>query len=86
MRAAACRGALPVLALPADREARLARDGWLRRFVASGPRLDEMVALYQSLGLDVRLELLSRRDVDDDCADCLTGGSEPRIIYTRERP
>jgi hypothetical protein len=45
-----------------------------------------MVALYLSLRLDVRLELLSRRDVDDDCADCLTGGPEPRIIYTRERP
>jgi hypothetical protein len=86
MRAAAERVELPVLALPADREAELARDGWVRRFVASGPRLDEMVALYLSLRLDVRLELLSRRDVDDDCADCLTGGPEPRIIYTRERP
>jgi hypothetical protein len=86
MRAAAHRVALPVVALPPDREAQLARDGWLRRFVASGPRLDEMVALYLSLGLDVRLELLSRCDVDDDCADCLTGGPEPRIIYTRERP
>ena len=86
MRTAADRVELPVLAMPTDREAELARDGWVRRFVASGARLEEMVALYRSLRLDVRLELLSRCDVDDDCADCLTGGPEPHIIYTRERP
>jgi hypothetical protein len=85
MRAAE-RVELPVLALPADREGVLARDGWVRRFVASGPRLDEMVALYLSLRYDVSLEPLDGCDVDDDCADCLTGGPQPRIIYTRERP
>jgi hypothetical protein len=85
MRAAGERVQLPVLTLPADREATLARAGWVRRFVVSGPRLDEMVALYLSLGLEVTLEVLNSCDVDDDCTDCLTGGPEPRIIYTRER-
>jgi len=86
MCAEAERVELRVLVLPADREAGLARDGWVRRFVASGPRLDEMVALYRSLHLEVMLEPLRACDVAADCADCLTGGPEPRIIYTRERP
>jgi hypothetical protein len=86
MRAAAARVELPVLALPADREAALGRDGWVRRFVASGPRLDEMVALYESLRLEVMLVPLQGCDPDDECAGCLSGGPEPRIIYTRPCP
>jgi hypothetical protein len=79
------RVALPVLGQPDDREGRLAREGWVRRFAASGPRLDEMVALYRSLQLDVFLEPLNECDLDDGCADCLSGGPDPRIIYTRQR-
>lgn len=83
------RAALPVLPLSASvvsrgHEAELERDGWTRRFVAAPPRLDEMVALYGSLGFDVRVEPLDAGELDDDCADCLTGEA-PRIVYTRRQ-
>jgi hypothetical protein len=85
MAAARERVPLPVLPLRTDRQAGLERDGWSRRFVATPPRLAEVVALYQSLGLDVRVEPLDACELDDDCADCLTAGPVPCVIYTRGR-
>ena len=85
MRAAGERVPLPVLPPRTDRQAGLERDGWSRRFVATPPRLTEMVALYQSLGRDVRIVPLDACELDDDCADCLSGGETPCVIYTRGR-
>jgi hypothetical protein len=84
MRAAPERIDLPVLRTARPREDELARDGWTRRFVAAPPRLDEMVALYRSLGLDVTLEPLDAREIDIDCAGCVSSGADARIIFTRE--
>jgi hypothetical protein len=85
MRAGRGRVQLPVVPLPAHREAELEREGWIRRFVTASPRLEEMIELYQSLGLDVRMEPLNAGELDDDCADCVSAGPAPRIIYTRGR-
>lgn len=62
---------------------------WTRRSLAGGPRLDELVAIYQSLGLEVRLEPVTSETTFEseeekrECGACL--GSDPslRVIYTR---
>ncbi len=58
--------------------------GWTRRFTASEPRLSEMVALYESLGLEVRLGDAT----PDPGQDCLVCGpnSTVKTIYTRPLP
>ncbi len=58
--------------------------GWTRRFTASEPRLSEMVALYCSLGLEVRLG----EATPEPGQDCLACGPDPSVktIYTRPRP
>lgn len=83
--AAARERALPVLQSVPSRTDELAHSGWTRRFVASPPRLDEMVTLYRSLGLDVTLEPLDPRERDTDCTGCSSGGAAARIIFTREQ-
>jgi len=42
--------------MESKRTEQLAKEGWARRFTGIGPRLDEMVQLYESLGFEVRLE------------------------------
>ena len=64
-------------------EAELARDGWVRRFVAAPPRLGEAVALYGELGLEVRLEPAADEPVADDCSGCAAAPSQFSVIYTR---
>ncbi|MCU0723492.1 MAG: hypothetical protein MUC63_07745 [Planctomycetes bacterium] len=70
-----------------DREEDLLREGWARRFLADEPRLSECVALYESLGFEVRLRRLGGRDLEGpECAACLK--ADPgrfRILYTRAR-
>lgn len=57
--------------------------GWIRRFVGAPPRLQEAVALYESLGLEVRLELPSAVDLEAECEDCAAATALFRVIYTR---
>jgi hypothetical protein len=79
------RVALPVLAAVTAQESELARDGWVGRFIAAPPRLDEMIALYRSLGLEVRAEPLDAGCLDADCAACIVeGGGASRMIFTRK--
>ena len=62
---------------------------WTRRSLTGGARLDELVARYQSLGLEVRLEPVTSETTFEseeerrECEACL--GSDPslRVIYTR---
>lgn len=74
---------LPVLPPSASRETELMRDGWTRRFVAAPPRLEEMMALYRSLGLEVTDEPVDQTTLDADCSGCFTAAAASRIIFTR---
>ena len=64
---------------------------WKRRMVASEPRLSEVVAMYESLGFEVRLEPVSADDpywAEEGCTACLDDPAEAertRVVYTRPR-
>ncbi len=64
----------------------LLREGWERRFIGAPPRLREMVELYESLGLEVRLEPLSPEELAEDCHDCRLALTLFRAVYTRRKP
>jgi hypothetical protein len=68
----------------------LKKEGWVRQFVASEPRLSEMVETYRSIGFEVRLEqVLTGKDAkEDECKECrICFEGEPKekymVIYTR---
>lgn len=69
------------------------REGWTRRFVASEPRLSEMVKMYEEAGFEVRLEPLSAVEEPDEegeecqrCRICFEGQEDKyRVIFTRPR-
>ncbi len=65
----------------------LERQGWTRQFMADEPRLSEAVALYASLGFEVRLESALRSLPDDACRVCYLPECADRckVIYTRPR-
>ena len=76
----------------------LEKDGWVKQFVASEPRLSEAVDLYGELGFDVHLEPLPKEMECKTCAGteghadtgecrvCFEGFEEQyRIIFTRRR-
>lgn len=68
------------------REQGLLKEGWAKRFFASGSRLQETVELYESMGLEVHLEPVRAEDLG--CSECHLPGSLETIencyvIYTR---
>lgn len=65
------------------RDAELARSGWRRRFVGGGPRLEEIVALYESLDQEVLLDSLTPEELAEECGDCSLALQLFRVIYTR---
>ncbi len=73
------------------REEELIAAGWERRFVASEPRLSEMVEMYQEIGFEVHLEPLPSKE-ERDAGGCEESGCTAcfdldrdryRIIFTR---
>jgi len=64
-------------------EAELLSDGWTRRFIAAPPRLQEAVALYESLGFEVHLEPMTPEELREECRDCGLAVYLFRVIYTR---
>lgn len=56
---------------------------WVRRFVASPPRLQEAVELYRSLGFEVRLEPATTSDLPPGCGECGAAQALFRVVYTR---
>lgn len=63
---------------------RLVDQGWEYRFVAAGPRLEETVELYESLGYRVHLEPASGQEVRDECRECrLVALFNFMAVYTR---
>jgi len=79
-------GALAALEALIRRDEELARDGWVRRFVAAPPRLQETVSLYESLGYEVLQEPVSPAELPEPCGGCLVALSLSRAIYTRKTP
>jgi hypothetical protein len=62
----------------------LLAEGWERRFMTDGARVQEAVDLYASLGYEVRAEPVRREHVADDCEDCqLLMLLKFATIYTR---
>lgn len=72
----------------------LAKEGWERQFIASEPRLSEMVELYKEIGYEVHLEPFSVEEAmqsavceEGSCNACFSKDrNKYRIIYTRRRP
>lgn len=65
------------------RDAQLALEGWRRCFVGGGPRLEEIVELYESLGQEVLLDPLTPEELAEECGDCSLALQFFRVIYTR---
>jgi hypothetical protein len=76
-------GARPWTAEPPTEAAALAAAGWVRRFMATGPRVEESVALYQALGYDVRLVRPSAAELREECGECRLALELFRVLYTR---
>lgn len=70
---------------PGERDRRLARDGWVRRFVVGPPRRQEMTELYEALGHEVRLERPEEEELAGACRGCALPMELFRILYTRRR-
>lgn len=74
-----------------EREEELLQQGWERRFVASEPRLSEMVTLYKESGFEVLLETLAAvelpngdRETCQGCRICFEGVEDNyRVVFTR---
>lgn len=70
----------------AQREEELAREGWTRQFTVEQFRLPEYIELYESLGLEVRIEDVVPEEMGQACSECyLVTCSEYKTIYTRPR-
>jgi len=74
------------------REEDLLNSGWERRFIASEPRLSEMVEMYREIGFEVHLEPLPSKEEadaqgceDSGCTVCFDVDSDRyKIIFTRK--
>lgn len=66
---------------------KLERQGWIRQFIADEPRLSEAVELYKSLGYEVRLQPITREEMNDECKKCLLyqNRDKYKIIYIRSK-
>lgn len=68
------------------RHEKLVREGWSRRFIYDEPRLSEAKELYESIGLEVRLEPVIPDELEDGCDTCITAAPERyMVIYTRPK-
>ncbi len=67
------------------RDEELGKDGWIRRFTGSPPRLVETREIYESLGRDVLLDPLLPGELATECEGCTLALTMFRVIYTRAR-
>lgn len=65
------------------RDEELARDGWVRRFTGSPPRLMELKELYETTGQEVLLDPVLPGELARDCEGCTLALSLFKVIYTR---
>ena len=69
----------------------LEREGWTRRFTASGPRLEDAVEDYRDLGLEVLLipilDLCAQEEPgSSSCTSCFEADDNPgsnKVLFTR---
>ncbi|HID19096.1 TPA: hypothetical protein EYP27_06100 [Candidatus Bathyarchaeota archaeon] len=66
------------------REEELRKQGWIRQFTASEPRLSEAVELYESLGYEVKLEPATPSKTEEACRECLLY-EDCKTIYIRPK-
>ena len=76
----------PISAEKTSREDELLKQGWTRRFFASGSRLQETAEFYKSMALEVHLEPARAEDLA--CSECHPQQPSTTIegwyvIYTR---
>jgi len=66
-------------------EEQLTSDGWNKRFMGVGQRLEEMVAYYRELGFEVHLEPVDVDELPHEvCNECfLVKSNLYKTIYTR---
>lgn len=58
--------------------------GWQRRFMGERPRVEEAVALYKSMGYEVRLEPPGPEDLRPQCGHCRIVLDLCKVVYTRK--
>ncbi len=63
--------------------AQLGAGEWQRRFVAGPPELQDLTALYASLGYEVHAGPIAPEDIRKECAGCKLALGLFRVIYTR---
>ena len=67
------------------REEELVRDGWEKQTTYDEPRLSEMVAMYEEINFEVRLEPFNP-DEEPGCSECMKNSPEMhKTIYTRKK-
>ncbi len=68
------------------RDGQLQKEGWTRRFIYDEPRLSEAKEMYESLGLEVRLEPVIPEELDEGCDTCFKEYPDRyKVIYTRPK-
>ncbi len=66
-------------------EEELIKQGWTKRFTASGERLKEMIQMYQELGFEVHLEPVEAEEFPEECQPCYAL-QDCMTLYTRKPP
>jgi hypothetical protein len=72
---------------------KLEREGWTRQFTADEPRLSEVIALYEEMGLEVHLESFIEVQPSSEfpitgrkCSACFKGvENQHKIIFIRKK-
>lgn len=69
-----------------EADPKLIADGWERRFMTDGRRVDEAVATYEELGFEVLAVPVRAEEFKDDCEDCkILMQLRFQTIYTRKK-
>ena len=72
--------------MPETPEEKLIREGWEKRATYDDPRLSEIVAMYEEIGLAVHLEPFDAEN-EAGCTGCLQSFPDRfKTIYTRKKP
>ena len=65
---------------------KLKSEGWVQRFTASGPRLQEAIENYRMLGYEVKTIPIKELDLNG-CTVCFEDESDDTVmIFTRKKP
>ncbi len=70
--------------MPTDTQGKLKSQGWVKQFTASGPRLEEAVENYRSLGFEVKT-IPAKEMEPDGCNVCFDDENDrTMVIFTRK--